>query len=74
MIKPNGNEGKSRAAIQPGRTVDIVQKEDQHSGRKTRGVVREILTNSQTHPHGIKVRLTDGRVGRVTEIIIPDVT
>lgn len=69
---PQGNEGRNRAAIQPGCTVDIVQKEDQRSGKKTRGIVQEILTSSPTHPHGIKVRLRDGRVGRVVEIIKPD--
>jgi uncharacterized repeat protein (TIGR03833 family) len=72
MKMPNQNEGRNRLAIQPGCTVDIIQKEDQHSGKKTRGIVQEILTNSQTHPHGIKVRLKDGRVGRVAEIIKPD--
>jgi conserved hypothetical protein len=61
--------GKNRADIRPGCTVDIVQKADQQSGRLTRGIVREILTNSSTHPHGIKVRLCDGRVGRVAAII-----
>ncbi len=50
-------------------TVDIVLKSDQRTGRRTRGVVKEILTNSAQHPHGIKVRLQDGRVGRVQEII-----
>ena len=74
MIPPNENEGRTRAAIQPGCTVDIVQKEDQRSGKKTRGVVKEILTNSQTHPHGIKVRLSDGRVGRVANIVKTDGT
>ncbi|MDO9326384.1 MAG: YwbE family protein [Methanoregula sp.] len=72
MTMPNQNEGKSRLAIQPGCTVDIIQKEDQRNGKKTRGIVQEILTNSQTHPHGIKVRLKDGRVGRVADIIKPD--
>ena len=74
MTMQNRNEGRDRLAIQPGCTVDIIQKEDQRSGKKTCGIVQEILTNSQTHPHGIKVRLKDGRVGRVTEIIKPDVT
>lgn len=74
MTMQNRNEGRDRLAIQPGFTVDIIQKEDQGSGKKTRGIVQEILTNSQTHPHGIKVRLKDGRVGRVTEIIKPDGT
>jgi uncharacterized repeat protein (TIGR03833 family) len=50
-------------------TVEIVLKRDQRSGRRTRGVVAEILTNSSFHPHGIKVRLKDGRVGRVQEIV-----
>ena len=72
MTMPNQNTGRDRLAIQPGCTVDIILKEDQHSGKKTRGIVQEILTNSQTHPHGIKVRLKDGRVGRVAEIITPD--
>jgi uncharacterized repeat protein (TIGR03833 family) len=58
----------SRNAIHPGITVDIIQKQDQNSGKRTRGIVREILTGSLSHPHGIKVRLTDGRVGRVIEI------
>jgi uncharacterized repeat protein (TIGR03833 family) len=74
MTMQNRNEGGDRLAIQPGATVDIIQKEDQGSGKKTRGIVQEILTNSQTHPHGIKVRLIDGRVGRVTQIIKPDET
>jgi uncharacterized repeat protein (TIGR03833 family) len=68
----NPNNTKQRAAIRPGLIVDIVQKEDQRSGRKTRGIVQEILTNSLSHPHGIKVRLKDGRVGRVVEIVPPD--
>lgn len=72
MTMPNQNEGRNRLAIQPGCTVDIIQKEDQRSGKKNRGIVQEILTNSQTHPHGIKVRLKDGRVGRVAEIIKQD--
>jgi uncharacterized repeat protein (TIGR03833 family) len=61
----NGNE---RATIKPGLRVAIVLKADQRSGRLTEGVVQDILTNSAFHPHGIKVRLTDGRVGRVKEI------
>jgi uncharacterized repeat protein (TIGR03833 family) len=61
--------GRNRASLQPGCTVDIVRKENQRSGKKTRGIVRDILTNSSTHPHGIKVRLADGQVGRVAEII-----
>ena len=62
--------GKYRAEIRPGYTVDIVQKADQRTGRQTRGIVQEILTNSSFHPHGIKVRLKDGRVGRVAVVVI----
>ena len=69
MTMSNQNEGRNRLAVQPGCMVDIILKEDQRSGKKTRGIVQEILTNSQTHPHGIKVRLKDGRVGRIAEII-----
>ena len=61
--------GKNRDAIRVGLTVEIIQKADQGSGKLTRGRVQEILTNSLTHPHGIKVRLQDGRVGRVAAII-----
>jgi len=64
--------GKYRNAVKPGLTVDIVQKQDQRTGKLTRGRVREILTNSASHPHGIKVRLDDGRVGRVAAIIDGD--
>jgi len=65
----NNQDGKFRCSIRAGSLVDIVQKEDQKSGRITRGIVYEILTNSSFHPHGIKVRLKDGRVGRVDEIV-----
>ncbi|NEU32333.1 YwbE family protein [bacterium LRH843] len=61
--------GKERKNIQPGLEVDIVLKQDQRSGKTTRGVVKDILTNSASHPHGIKVRLADGQVGRVQGII-----
>ncbi|EJL43441.1 hypothetical protein BAG01nite_46470 [Brevibacillus agri] len=61
--------GKNRKDIAPGLEVDIVLKQDQRTGKRTRGIVKDILTNSSTHPHGIKVRLTDGQVGRVQEII-----
>lgn len=64
-----GVSGNMRAAICPGMTVDIVLKKDQRTGKRTRGVVQEILTRSATHPHGIKVRLRDGQVGRVQAII-----
>ncbi|RCW51338.1 YwbE family protein [Paenibacillus prosopidis] len=62
--------GTERSAIRPGLEVDIVLKQDQRSGKLTRGVVKDILTNSPKHPHGIKVRLTDGQVGRVKNIIV----
>lgn len=61
--------GQNRAAVRQGMTVEIVLKRDQRSGRRTRDVVAEILTNSSFHPHGIKVRLRDGQVGRVQEIV-----
>lgn len=61
--------GRNRADIKPGAMVDIVLKQDQRSGKLTRGVVKDILTNSASHPHGIKVRLEDGQVGRVKEIL-----
>lgn len=65
-------DGKCRSSIRPGLVVDVIQKKDQQTGTRTRGVVQEILTNSATHPHGIKVRLQDGRVGRVIAIIDGD--
>jgi uncharacterized repeat protein (TIGR03833 family) len=58
-----------RSDIAPGRRVRIVLKADQRTGRLTEGVVRDILTKSPAHPHGIKVRLEDGQVGRVKEIL-----
>jgi len=61
-------DGKNRSDIKPGIEVAIVLKEDQRTGRLTEGIVQNILTNSQFHPHGIKVRLTSGEVGRVQEI------
>ena len=57
-----------RSEIKPGSHVQIVEKQNQRTGKLTEGIVKDILTNSPTHPHGIKVRLTDGRVGRVKEI------
>ncbi|MGY5879332.1 MAG: YwbE family protein [Candidatus Thorarchaeota archaeon] len=65
----NLNTGSKRSNIHLGDTVDIVQKSDQRSGKLTRGVVKNILTNSPNHPHGIKVRLQTGQVGRVQVII-----
>ena len=61
--------GTSRKNIQPGSVVKIVLKADQRTGKLTNGTVAHILTKSATHPHGIKVRLTDGQVGRVKEIL-----
>lgn len=61
--------GNIRSNIKQGLTVDIVLKKDQATGRLTRGIVKDILTNSANHPHGIKVRLQDGQVGRVKAVI-----
>ncbi|HAO21808.1 MAG: hypothetical protein BWK80_48865 [Desulfobacteraceae bacterium IS3] len=55
--------------LKPGVHVRVVQKQDQRSGKLTEGIVKDILTKSSTHPHGIKVRLVSGIVGRVKEII-----
>ncbi len=62
-------DGKTRLNIEKGLKVKIVLKKDQRSGKLTEGVVQDILTNSANHPHGIKVRLTSGDVGRVKEIL-----
>lgn len=62
-------DGQSRRNIHTGLKVSIVLKEDQRTGKRTEGIVRDILTNSPTHPHGIKVRLESGLVGRVQEIL-----
>jgi len=61
--------GTERRRISPGSEVQIVQKHHQRTGTLTRGVVKDILTKSPTHPHGIKVRLETGEVGRVKEIL-----
>ena len=61
--------GKQRSNIKQGLKVNIVLKQDQKSGKLTSGIVKNILTNSPSHPHGIKVRLTNGAVGRVQEIL-----
>ena len=63
------DNGKERSEIKPGLRVKIVLKKDQKSGNLTEGIVGDILTNSSFHPHGIKVRLKSGEVGRVKEII-----
>lgn len=62
-------DGRKRANIKSGIEVVIVEKHNQRTGELTEGVVKDILTNSPTHPHGIKVRLETGEVGRVKEII-----
>ena len=62
-------DGTKRNHIKPGLQVHIILKKDQRSGKLTEGIVKDILTNAQFHPHGIKVRLEDGQVGRVKEII-----
>ncbi|MCY7974334.1 YwbE family protein [Bacillus inaquosorum] len=61
--------GQERSSISKGLQVDIVLKADQKTGKLTRGTVKDILTKSSFHPHGIKVRLEDGRIGRVQQII-----
>ena len=60
--------GKNRSNIKAGARVQVVQKQDQRTGKLTEGVVKDILTKSSTHPHGIKVRLTSGVVGRVKKV------
>ena len=62
-------DGTNRANIKPGMRVAVVLKRDQRTGKLTEGTVKDILTNSATHPHGIKVRLTSGEVGRVKELL-----
>ena len=62
-------DGQKRANIKPGMRVRIVLKQDQSIGKLTEGIVKDILTNSPSHPHGIKVRLTSGAVDRVKEIL-----
>jgi len=61
--------GQTRSSIKPGMTVLIVLKQDQRTGKLTKGIVKDILTKSPNHPHGIKVRLQNGEVGRVKEIV-----
>ena len=60
---------RERKNIRAGLKVAIVLKQDQRTGKQTVGIVKDLLTNSSNHPHGIKVRLTDGQVGRVQEIL-----
>ena len=61
--------GQNRNDIYPGLEVDVILKEDQRTGKRTRGIVENLLTKSLFHPHGIKVLLRDGKIGRVIEII-----
>jgi uncharacterized repeat protein (TIGR03833 family) len=65
-------DGRERKNVKPGLEVEIVLKQDQRSGRLTRGVVKDLLTRSAHHPHGIKVRLEDGQVGRVKNVVGPE--
>jgi len=65
-------KGQNRSDIYPGLEVDIILKKDQRSGKLTRGIVKDLLTSSSYHSRGIKVRLEDGQVGRVAEIIEED--
>ena len=62
-------DGRTRSEIQPGMKVRVVEKQNQRSGQLTEGIVQRILTKSPTHPHGIKVMLDNGVVGRVKEIV-----
>jgi len=62
-------QGTDRSKIRQGMKVRVVQKQDQATGRLTEGIVRDLLTKSPTHPHGIKVRLESGLVGRVKELV-----
>jgi len=61
-------KGNLRKNIKPGLSVSIVEKQNQRNGQLTTGIVKDVLTNSAQHPHGIKVRLTSGKIGRVKEI------
>jgi len=67
-LSGNG-DSRQRSSVRVGSTVEVVRKQDQGTGKRTRGIVAEILTNSASHPHGIKVRLKDGTVGRVVAVV-----
>ena len=69
LEQKNTMDGRNRSNLAPGREVLIVLKQDQKTGKLTRGIVQNILTSSAFHPRGIKVRLTDGQVGRVQQIV-----
>jgi len=62
-------DGRNRSDVRPGMKVAVILKKDQRTGVKTEGIVKDLLTNSSFHPHGIKVRLEDGQVGRVSDIL-----
>ncbi|MCG7343229.1 YwbE family protein [Sporosarcina sp. ACRSL] len=62
-------DGRNRSDVKPGMKVAVILKKDQRTGVKTEGIVKDLLTNSSFHPHGIKVRLEDGQVGRVSDIL-----
>ncbi|OIN95307.1 MAG: hypothetical protein AUJ48_03495 [Deltaproteobacteria bacterium CG1_02_45_11] len=66
--------GRNRSDIKAGTLVQVVQKQDQRTGKLTEGIVQEILTKSSTHSHGIKVRLTSGVVGRVKKVFLEEST
>ena len=70
QLKKVQMDGTIRADIKPGMLVNIILKKDQRSGTFTKGIVKEILTNAPRHYRGIKVRLEDGQIGRVQEIIV----
>ena len=67
IMRSHSMDGKNRKDVYPGLKVDIVLKKDQRTGKTTEGIVKDLLTNSSSHPHGIKVRLTDGQIGRVCQ-------
>ena len=69
-MENENQDGRYRKNIKIGSQVDIVQKQDQRTGELTRGIIQKILTSSTTHPHGIKVQLTSGEVGRVKKVIL----
>jgi uncharacterized repeat protein (TIGR03833 family) len=70
LMEIDKQDGRQRKNIHIGGNVDVVQKQDQRTGKLTRGIVKRILTKSQTHPHGIKVLLVSGQVGRVKKVLI----
>lgn len=72
MSMERTEDGRQRASVQSGSVVEIIQKQDQRTGNLTRGIVQVILTNTSFHPHGIKVRLVDGRVGRVVRVFLQE--